>query len=95
MNAVAPIVVDESSSNSPVQASTPNAQHPDPDSCTHPRNAQSLEELDDGQYARSCRCGVVLDHWRNEDAMQAGLERLASTWRVPVDELRGELDAEH
>jgi hypothetical protein len=89
--AVTTVDVDESSSNSPVRPRTPGSESPEPESCDHPQRAQTLDELENGQYTRSCQCGVVLDHWRDEQAMQAGLEQLASTWGVPVEAVRTEL----
>jgi hypothetical protein len=89
--AVTTVDVDESSSNNPVHPRTPGDESPEPESCNHPLRAQSLAELEDGRYTRLCQCGVVLDHWRDEQAMQAWLEQLASTWGVPVEAVRTEL----
>jgi hypothetical protein len=89
--AVTTVDVDESSSNNPVRPRTPGSESPEPESCSHPRRAQTLAELEDGQYTRSCRCGVVLDYWRDEQVMQVGLEQLASTWGVPVEAVHNEL----
>jgi hypothetical protein len=89
--AVTTVDVDESSSNKPVHPRTSGGESREPEACNHPQRAQTLDELEDGRYARSCQCGVVLDYWRDEQAMEAGLEQLAPTWGVSVEAVRTEL----
>lgn len=89
--AVTTVDVDESSSDTPACPQKPGTKSWEPESCSHPRSAQTLNELEDGPYTRSCRCGVVLDYWRDEPAMREGLEQLAATWGAPVDAIYDEL----
>jgi hypothetical protein len=78
-------------STSPRTPPTPDLEPPHSGSCKHPFSDQFIDVLEDGQYARSCRCGVVLDHWQDPSAMAAGLEQVAVARGASVETIRGEL----
>ncbi|MFT4920858.1 MAG: hypothetical protein ACI8XM_000049 [Haloarculaceae archaeon] len=85
--AASTVDVDESPSNSPQTPHTAKMQSPEPGSCRHPLSAQSIEELEDGQYARSCQCGVLLDAWSTQEGVAGGLEALAARRGTTVDRI--------
>jgi hypothetical protein len=73
----------EPASTNPRTSLGPDLEVADPSSWDHPLSEQTIDTIDDTQYARSCRCGIVLDAWSTDDGVEAGLRRLASQRRTP------------
>lgn len=85
--AASTVDVDESPPNSPQTVHTAGMQSPDPGSCRHPLSAQSIDQLEDGQYARSCQCGLLLDVWSTQEDVLGGLEALAARRGTTVERI--------